>query len=251
MFESYRYCWTLAIFLWPWTGQAVAQKQIEEMEQTWIGYFNQSRITNRSGVWIDLHYRLTDHYIREKTIIIARTAYIFYIGEKVRFMGGYAYANRYGRGGVDRVPEHRPWQQVQWIERKRNFTMTHAFRLEQRFRRAVENNALAEGYDFNWRLRYNLSFAVPLSRKEGGVGIPFVQLSNEIMVNAGEAIVYNYFDQDRLYAGIGYQFTPELSAHLGHLFVFQHQGAAGMYQHIHGIRLTVSHNMDLRRKVEN
>src|SRR5688500_985343 len=227
--------------------QVRAQKVIEEQEQTWFGYINQSRVTDRSGVWVDLHLRLTDHYLNRKTMVLTRAAYIFYLHEHVRFMAGYTYAHRYDRSGSGRIPEHRPWQQVQWIERKKGFDLVQAFRVEQRFRKSVDDRLDADSYIFNWRFRYNIAFTIPLGGKTLTPKTPYLFVSNEVKVNAGKSIVNNYFDQNRTLTGLGYQFTPSMHANLGPLFIFQQSPEPGHYNHTHAIRLYVFHTIDLRQ----
>lgn len=237
----------VSITMFSWHAPATAQKQIEEAEQIWLGYFNQTRFTSRTGMWMDVHMRFTNHYIKEKTFDIARLAYIYYLHDDVRLMAGYARAVRFNRSGVHRVPEHRPWQQIFWTEKRTHFSLTQTFRVEQRFRRNVEDSVLGKGYNFNWRFRYNFSVTVPLKGKEVTPGTPFVFLAEDIHINAGKNIVYNHFDQNRLFGGLGYQFTPTLNAQLGYLFIFQNQGLPGRYLHIHAIRLYVIHSLDLRK----
>lgn len=159
-------------------------------------------------------------------------------------MAGYAYANRYNRSGVSRVPEHRPWQQVQWLQRKKSFQLTQAFRVEQRLRQRVVNGELENDYVFNWRIRYNFSVMLPFGWGDRpSPQTPFCLLSNETMVNAGK-VVTEYFDQNRSFFGIGYRFNENLNAHLGYLFVFQQDASAAHYLHIHAIRFFVIHNFD-------
>lgn len=228
--------------------QAFTQKYIEVRDQTWLGYFNQTRLTEKSGLWMDLHFRLTDDFINEKTIGIARFAYIYYLSDHVRLMAGYAYATRYSNVGVGRIPEHRPWQQILWVEKKKGFNLTQAFRVEQRFRRNIADSELADDYNFNWRFRYNFTFTVPLKGKEVVARTPFLLFNNEIHINAGKNVVHNYFDQNRLFMGLGYQFTSHMNAHLGYLFIFQQAPASGHYLHINAIRLFVTQNFDFRKK---
>ena len=226
--------------------QAISQKHIEVREQTWVGYFNQSRFTDRSGIWVDLHYRLTDDFIRERTIAIARFAYLYYLSDNVRLMAGYAFAPRFSAVGVSPIPEHRPWQQIQWIEKKKGFNLSQSLRIEQRFRRNVTNEQLAEEYDFNWRFRYNFSCTIPLTKSEASSKFSFLIFGNDIHINAGKNVNHNYFDQNRLSAAFGYHFTPELNAHLGYMFIFQQDAAAGHYLHLNVIRLFVIHQLDFR-----
>jgi hypothetical protein len=226
--------------------QASSQKHIEYKEQAWLGYFNQSRFTDKSGLWVDLHFRTTDSFIKQTTVTIARLAYIYYITDDVRLMAGYAYATKYS-APVD-IPEHRPWQQIFWIEKKNRFNLSQSIRLEERYRRKVADGALTDGYDFNWRFRYNFTLTIPLTSKTVKPKTTFLYLNNEIHINAGENIMNNYFDQNRLFAGLGYQFTPSLNAHLGYLFVFQQEAAVNQFVHINAIRLFVVHSLDFRNQ---
>lgn len=219
-----------------------SQKYVDEREQTWFGYYNQSRLSEKSGLWVDLHLRLTNHYIREKAMLLTRFGYIYYVHDRVRLMGGYTYAHRYNQLGMRRVPEHRPWQQVQWFSKMNGFDFTQAFRIEQRFRK----DGSPDDYTFNWRFRYSVAFTIPLEDKVLHPKAPYLFLSNEINVNAGKSIINNYFDQHRSFAGVGYQFSAKFHANVGYLFIFQQDPREGYYNHTHAVRLFVYHNLDLR-----
>lgn len=224
---------------------AIAQKQIEVRDQTWLGYFNQTRLTNKSGLWADLHYRLTNDFINERSVSIARIAYIYYLSDQVRLMAGYAYANQ---NSTPDIPEHRPWQQIQWFDKKNGFNIMQWFRIEERYRRKVAGGELIDDYNFNWRLRYNFALTLPLKGKQVVAKTPFLFFNNEVHINAGKNILNNYFDQDRLFLGLGYQFTSHINAQLGYMYVFQQLPAANQYVQINAIRLFVFHNLDLRKK---
>ncbi|MBT1696125.1 DUF2490 domain-containing protein [Fulvivirgaceae bacterium PWU4] len=227
---------------------AFAQKETEVREQTWLGYFNQTRFTKRSGLWVDLHYRLTGNFTDERSVNIARVAYIYYISDQVRLMGGYAYAKHFSHGtATPDVPEHRPWQQIQWFDKKNGFNLMQWFRVEQRYRRTVAAGELTDDYNFNWRLRYNFALTLPLKGKQVVAKTPFLFFNDEIHINAGKEIVNNYFDQNRAFLGLGYQFTSHLNAHLGYMNVFQQLPAGNRYVNINAIRLFVFHNIDLRK----
>ncbi len=221
-----------------------AQKVIDARDQTWLGYFNQTRITNKSGVWVDLHLRLSDDFVKEKSQAIGRIGYMYYLSDHTKLTAGYAFITQY-TPTVD-IPEHRPWQQIQWHEKKNGFNLMQWFRVEQRYRRKVLANELTDEYNFNWRLRYNFSIIIPLKGKQLSPGTPFIFLNNEVHINAGKQIVNNYFDQNRFFAGIGYQFTKTINAHLGYMNVFQQLPTAGQFANTHAIRLFIFQNIDLR-----
>lgn len=228
----------------------VAQvKNSENREQTWFGYFNQTRFTRRSGIWVDLHLRLTNDFIRQTNLSIARIGYSYYLSDAVRLTAGYAYVTQYGLvDGEPDAPEHRPWQQIQWVEKKKGFNMMQWFRVEQRYRTKIVAGERTDDYNFNWRFRYNVALTIPLKGKTVQAKTPFIFFNDEIHINAGKNIVYNYFDQNRLFLGFGYQFTDHLNAHLGYMYVFQQLPAGNAYANIHAIRFFVFHNLDLRKK---
>ncbi len=228
--------------------QANAQtKGFETEEQAWFGYFNQTRFTNRSGIWADLHLRLTDNFVDRLGLSIARAGYTYYLNDHVKVTAGYAFAKRYSTTGAPNVPEHRPWQQIQWVEKKNWFSMMQWIRLEERFRQKVSAGALIDEYSFNYRVRYNMAFTIPLKGKQVVAKTPFLFVNNEVMINFGKEIVTNYFDQDRAFVGLGYQFTSHLNAQLGYMYVFQQLPAGNEYLNIHAVRLFVFHNLQFNK----
>lgn len=223
------------------------EKEVQYTEQSWFGYMNQTRLTKRSGIWLDLHLRLNDNFIKEPAISMARAGYIFYLNDQNRLGAGYAYVTQYApEGSSPDIPEHRLWQQIQWFEKKNWLSMMQWVRLEERFRRKTEEGELASGYNFNYRVRYAMAFTIPLKGKTVTPNTPFVFINNEVMVNFGSEIVHNYFDQNRFFVGLGYQFTPQLNAQIGYLNVFQQLPAPSTFRHIDAIRLFVFHNLDFR-----
>jgi hypothetical protein len=130
------------------------------------------------------------------------------------------------------------------MEKKNRFNMMQWIRLEQRFRKAGDSD-----YEFySHRVRYNMSFNIPITRKEIAPKTPFIFTNNEVFINFGKNIVNNYFDQNRFFVGLGYQFTAHFNAQLGYMNVFQQQPAGNKYINTDAIRLFVFHNLDLRHK---
>jgi hypothetical protein len=228
--------------------QAFSQtKESETEEQTWLGYFNQTRFTNKSGMWLDLHLRFTGNFVDQVGQTISRAGYTYYVNDHVKLTAAYAHATRYSTSGGPDVPEYRPWQQIQWVEKKNSFTMMQWIRLEERFRRIVSAGELTDEYSFNYRIRYNMAFTIPLKGKQVVAKTPFLFANNEVMINFGKEIVYNYFDQNRAFVGLGYQFTSQLNSQLGYMYIFQQLTGGDQYLNIHAIRLFVFHNLDFRR----
>ncbi len=242
----------LWLMIFPSIGLAQApDKEIHSREQLWLGYFNQTRLSKRWGLWLDVHYRRTDNFVERPFQFIVRPAVTFYIKDNLRAIAGYAYLNHFPAEGFDSSrPENRFWQQIWWNQKYSSFTTLQWLRFEQRFVRKIANDELQDGYNFNYRLRYNISFFVPLKGKELAAKVPFAVIIDEVFLNFGERIVYNTFDQNRFFTGIGYMFTPRLNAQLGYMHVFQQESSGNSYWSTHAIRLFVFHTLDLRKSHE-
>jgi len=230
-------------------GASAAQKTIFQEDQTWLAIFNQTRFSKRWGFWTDVHFRLKNDFIKDPSQFLIRLGPTYYITDDVRFTVAYNFVNHFPDKNHPDVsqPEHRPFQQLQWYTRFPKSRLMQWIRLDERFRRKLNAEKLAEGYDFNWRIRYNYVLFVALGKKGFSPGSIQLVLNDEIMFNFGQKIVYNYFDQNRLFAGLAYQFTKESHVQLGYMNVFQQQAAGNKYRSLHCIRLFYFHNLDWRK----
>ena len=227
------------------------EKQTQQVEQVWMGYLNQTRFSNRWGIWFDAQLRTKEDFVQDLAQSILRPGLTYYLSDATKLTVGYAWVNHFPAEGHQDVsqPEHRPWQQVQWHTRYAKTRTMQWVRLEERFRRKIENDStLAEGYNFNFRLRYNFLFQVPLTAGEIKPGAVSLILNDEVHINFGKEIVYNYFDQNRFFLGVSYQVNQHDNLQVGYMNLFQQLPAGNRYRTIHAARLFYFHNLDLRRK---
>ncbi len=226
-------------------------KQVIDREQVWTAYFNQTRLTNKFGFWFDGHLRLTDNFLEKFSTGIFRLGLTYYVNDYVKLTAGYAYINHFPADGHKNIsqPEHRPWQQVQWHTSYQKIRIMQWLRSEQRLRQKIKSDdELANGYNFNHRIRYNFLFAVALGKKHfEPQSLSFV-FSNELHINLGKEITYNTFDQNRLFLGLGYQLSKPTQLQLGYMNVFQQLAAGNKYYNNHTIRAFLFHNVDLGKK---
>lgn len=140
------------------------------------------------------------------------------------------------------MPELRPHIQVDGRSKLHpKVELTHRYRAERRFFRNVENDALAEGYAGSYRVRYRLALQYTLWEREERKLRAI--LSDEIHFNFGSRIVNNSFDQNRIYAGLGFAFNKQLAIGLGYLNWFQ-QRTSGVYYYDRDIvRFSVEHRL--------
>ncbi len=226
-------------------------KQIQSFNQIWFGFFNQTRFSNNWGMWAETQLRTKDKFFSDKSQGIIRVGLTYYKNDNTKFTAGYAYINHFpadNHADIS-VPEHRPWQQVQWHSRYNRTRLMQWFRLEERFRHKVkDNDELGDGYNFNFRGRYNFFLTTSLGRKPFSKGSISLIANNEIMVNFGKEIIYNYFDQNRFFVGFSYHTNDHDNLQFGYMNLFQQLTGGNQYRRIHAARLFYFHNLDLRNK---
>jgi hypothetical protein len=229
-------------------GQTPA-KAIHEREQLWLGYFNQTRITNKFGFWLDVHYRQTDNFVDRPFQFLIRPALNFFIKDNLRLQTGYAFVDHLPAKGLSTSrPEHRGWQQIWWNQKYTGLTTLQWLRVEERFNKKIVNDVLQPETYFTIRLRYNYSFFIPLKGKELKAKTPFLAVIDEVFLNLGNSIVYNTFDQNRFFIGLGYQITPHINAQLGYMNIYQQEVSGNNYFSTNAIRLFLFQTLDFRNK---
>lgn len=232
--------------------EAMAQngKTTTTYQQVWTGYFNQARFSDRWGMWTDVHFRTKDNWVEDAGQFIFRTGLTYYLNDRTKLTAGYAFINHFPADNHKNIsqPEQRPWQQVQWHSNSSRFKLMQWVRLEERFRRKIaSDDALAEGYNFNWRARYNIMMQFPLGKEAFKRNTLALAINNETMVNFGREITYNYFDQNRLFAGFHWYFSAHSWLQFGYMNLFQQQSAGNQYRVVHSARLFYFQNLDFRK----
>jgi hypothetical protein len=231
-------------------GNAQTSKATEHINQVWLGYYNQTRISNKWGIWTDVNLRTKENFTDNFSVTIMRVGLIYYV-KNLKLTAGYAWADYFPDNTHKNIsqPEHRPWQQVQLNTNYGRKTMMQWIRLEERFRHKILNDdALAPGYTFNYRVRYNIRYEVPLGKKINLPGTISLLVSDEVHINFGKQIVYNYFDQNRFSVGFKIQTSTNSNLQLGYLNVFQQLAAGDRYKNTNAIRLFYYQNIDLRHR---
>ncbi|MBC7904538.1 MAG: DUF2490 domain-containing protein, partial [Gemmatimonadaceae bacterium] len=175
----------------------------------------------------------------------------YYVNDAAKLTAGYAFVNFFPSDNHKKIsqPEHRIWQQFQWHTKFQRNRLMQWFRLEERFRRKIKNDStLSDGYLFNYRVRYNVWYEIPFGKKGVVPGAVSLVLNDEVHVNFGKEIVYNYFDQNRFFLGLKYQFSEHNNIQAGYMNIFQQLAAGNQYRSTHAARIFFFQNLDLRSK---
>ena len=116
-------------------------------------------------------------------------------------------------------PEHRLWQQLSLAHGAGPVSVTHRYRLEQRWigiMGIVDPTQVAEWRYAN-RFRYMVRGSLPVSGRANWPGHTYLAGSGELFTSFGGNVQLNVFDQSRLGAVLGRQVTPTLRLEAGYL----------------------------------
>ena len=222
-------------------------------EQLWLAYFNQTRFTDKWGIWTDIHYRSKENFIQESSKGMFRVGLTYYLTDDMKLTNGYAFINHFPEEGHANIsqPEHRIWQQLQYHSRFGGVRTMNWFRLEERFRRNIKNdNELADGYRFDVRLRSNFLLNIPLSRRGIAPKTFSAVLNDEIFVNFPNSnnTTYLPFDQNRFFVGLAYNIDSHSNIQFGYMNIFQQLSVGTKFRNIDAIRFFFFQNFDVRKK---
>ncbi len=89
---------------------------------------------------------------------------------------------------------------------------------------------------------------VPLSKKGIQPNTLSFVVNDEVHINFGKQIVYNYFDQNRFFLGFAFQTNKTDNLQFGYMNLFQQLASGNHYKMINAARIFYFHNLDLRKK---
>ena len=183
----------------------------------WYNYFGDHAVSERWGVHLEGQWRRHD-VITQWQQLLLRPGINFSPNKNVMLTAGYAFVDTYPYGEFPvayRFPEHRIFEQVILKHELGKLGLQHRYRLEQRYlgQKAEPSDTRIDFWRYENRFRYMMRVNIPL-----GEGKRFhLGVYDEIMVNFGNNVGANIFDQNRAYAAIGYSLSKSTKLEVGYL----------------------------------
>lgn len=131
---------------------------------------------------------------------------------------------------VVRFTEHRTFEQFDMNAATGRFAWNHRYRLEQRWLERLGTTGADSAKHLGWNYTNRFRYMARVTTSPGGGppknGKPYLSAYDEVFVSFGRVVRYNVFDQNRAFAGVGYQWSPKLRAEFGYLnqFVLRSNG---------------------------
>ena len=232
-------------------SRAQTEKNVDHQSLLWTRYSNQLSINHKWAIHTEFDNRIFIAPVQENSYVF-RIQGRYKINNTLEVGAGYAYFNVTTQDPEQtydfKVPEYRFQQDITWRQEYGNFGINQRFQVDERFVHKANKDELLEGTTYSWRFRYRLQGEYSFWKKENQY--LKANVYDEIMINAGENIVNNTFDQNRFYAGLQYGMTKNIAFELGYLNSFQQRSSGVDYYARDIIRFTIFHKINLKAKHE-
>ncbi|MFT7029146.1 MAG: hypothetical protein ACJA2C_000526 [Marinoscillum sp.] len=198
--------------------------------------FAQTRETSRnSDMWFlnDTKYNMGEHWRFENEVHLRRTSWLaddkqilirpsvsYAINPAIRFHVGYTHVVTYPYGDqpvILKTPENNFWVQTILYHEVERVKFSHRYRLEERWiGQAVgqqDGSYEIDGSVHKSRFRYRITCTKKIADSKS-----YFIFFDELFINTSKDAGLNRFDQNWVYGGIGYEFSPALKLEMGYMW---------------------------------
>lgn len=239
-------CFLLFLFPMILFGQTPTRKEVKMQSQSWFGLGTTFNVTDHWGFVVDGQIRRND-FLADHNFYLLRGGVSYLANPNLTLIVGYAHqwTAPTKPGWSTFSDENRIYQQAQLNSKLGTVTMMQRIRNEQRWQEKIENDKSTGENKFTDRVRYLLSFNIPIFEKKN---LPTLLVSDEILLQFGKEVVNNTFDQNRFFIGIKQVINPKWSFDLGYMNVYQQKSSGYQYDDDHVLRLFIYYNTSLKSK---
>ncbi|SKA99663.1 Protein of unknown function [Prosthecobacter debontii] len=241
----------LSLFSLEVTAEA-SDNELDSNAHVWMTYVGDHPLGDGPwGLHLEGQVRRSD-LVDEWQQWMVRPGLNYTLSPSLTLSAGWAYAKTYPYGDYPVAfdfPEHRAWEQITYSVKALGLEWQNRLRLEQRWIGEMErtgNDWNVENWRYENRIRYMLRTTLPLTASKK----TYLAFSEEIFVNFGSNVSGNFFDQNRLFLGVGHKLSPHTRIELGFLEqTIQRRGGA-IWENNHTFTVTLASNWPFKKKAK-
>ena len=238
-------------------GIGMAQSPIRNVQPDnngWFMYFGDHKFSEHWGIHLEAQFRRNEIIAKPQQLLL-RTGINYHFAPNAIATAGYCYVNTSAYGVFPAkcaFPENRFWEQLQVKSQAGRIEMTTRLRLEQRFSKlpALQSTGeYAPGDDvYTNRARVLVRLSVPFKGKTIEDKSLYFSCYDEAFVNFGENVQSNIFDQNRVYAAIGYKFPKWGKLEIGYMNQMIVKSDGVKVENNHTLQVGFFSTLDFRKK---
>ena len=229
----------------------LAQKKIENQQLIWYGYYNALKFNENWSLNSEIQERQFYNPTAQHQLVFRSNLERKLIGDWKASIGMTLFLQNPNNPNSESnltVPELRPDIGFSNKQKLGFLAINHKYKAEARFFHDVENDRLVGGYRFShFRLRYQLGLDFLIWKNEEQQMF-IAKIKDEIMLNVGNKIVKNTFDQNRIYLALNYKLNNSYAVEVGYMNWFQQQKSGDDFYNRDILRFSVFHSIDLKKK---
>jgi hypothetical protein len=202
-------------------------KEINRQYQAWVSINSIARLSGKWGVSIDLHER-RNNFFKDPSFHFIRFGVNYWLNENIILTTGYGHMWLAPStiGWKTFANENRIYEQVQMTSKISKVSMFQRLRNEQRWQQKITDDKATGQNKFTDRIRYLLNFTIPVFKNPK---CPSLVVADELCIQFGKEIVYNTFEQNRVFVGLKQKLTKDISFDLGYMLVKQQKSSGYQY----------------------
>ncbi|TAE70288.1 MAG: DUF2490 domain-containing protein [Bacteroidetes bacterium] len=215
-------------------GQTAATKQVNHQFQSWFSINTTAQVTNKWGFIADAHIR-RNNGIKDGSFYFLRGGLAYWLNPQLTAVVGYGHmwVTPSTPGWRYHAQENRLYQQIQYSQTLGKLKLLQRLRNEQRWQQIIKNDAPTGANRFTNRIRYLLSGTLTVHSNKR---VPQLVVANEICLHMGKDVVYNTFEQNRIFIGIRHTVSPTVSFDAGYMYLYQQKLNGFQYDANHTLR---------------
>ena len=232
------------------SGQETPERQVYDNTQFWTSVNSTWRLSKRWGIIGDFHHVRRESVLKDPHFYFLRLGGAFWINDQFSVVGGAAalWLATDTDVGREYALERRLYQQVLWRAPMEKVTFLQRIRIEQRWHQVLDPaDGSVDRVRFSNRFRFLFSGTMKIFENPK---MPRLTISDEILFHVGNEIVFNTFDQNRLFLGFNQRISPSWTVDYGYMMVYQQRYSGFEYDMNHTIRLFFYFSPDLRKTTD-
>jgi hypothetical protein len=190
----------------------------------WLQIFSTTKLDKKWSLHAEYQWRRVDG-LKNWQQSLLRVGINRKLNEQVTVHLGYGWIETFPYGdfpiaATGTFPEHRIYEQITFRQPIKKWTLTHRFRIEQRWLGRVQpgTDRKIEEWVFLHRFRYQFKAQLNFSSKWYAVA------ADEIFIGAGKNVGVNIFDQNRIFLLAGFKANRNISIEGGYFNQTLQQG---------------------------
>ncbi len=236
----------------PAQGQP-AGRQVVNQSLQWLSLNSNIKLNKKYGITVDGQFRFVEYDNMQHML---RAGFDYYVTKKLSIVPiGYSVIQNYlyGKQPATYVNnERRIWQQIAYKQTISRVTISHRLRFEERFiqvhSKDTNDQVVDKGFtNHQFRVRYRAMANIPLNHAKMEPKTYYISIWDEIFVSHGKSVTYHEPDQNRIFAGPGYQITKNLAVQGGFLYQMLIKSNGAKQENNVGFLLQMNYNFDLSK----